>query len=191
MSNNKSVMNVRLAAELDHAFERSGWTPVMVKALSTGNFLNEIEPLLHGYADVVMKNHIIDLTSDVFIPKEWGLESHKCIKPQIEFDPAKLKLCLSEYQQQHRKNDGYELRAYLEDKLTLNANVLEYLLKYPEIIPETWKGKHVFFWGTIYYNALDELCVRALYWRGEFWDWNFHCLHNLFGEQFPALVVVN
>jgi hypothetical protein len=52
-----------------------------------------------------------------------------------------------------RKNDetiGAEIPAELEGKRTLNANVLNYLLANPELIPKDWRSKEVCFWGTIY-----------------------------------------
>ena len=33
---------------------------------------------------------------------------------------------------------------------SLNANVLDYLLEHPELIPKKWKKYRIVFWGTIY-----------------------------------------
>ncbi len=57
----------------------------------------------------------------------------------------------------------------------LNVNVLDYLLANPSLIPEEWKGKNVFFRGTIDRNSDGLLYGRCLHWFGSEWssslDW--------------------
>lgn len=45
------VMSARQAAELDHAFERAGFTPQDVKKLSSGNVLTDVLQYLRGTAE--------------------------------------------------------------------------------------------------------------------------------------------
>ncbi|HEY4477351.1 MAG TPA: hypothetical protein VJB56_01875 [Candidatus Paceibacterota bacterium] len=68
----------------------------------------------------------------------------------------------------------------------LNANVLDYLLAHPDFIPEWWKGKAVFFWGTIYRNSYGNLCVRYLCFYGDRWDWNYDWLGIDWNVSYPA-----
>ena len=54
-------------------------------------------------------------------------------------------------------------------------NVLDYLLKNSQLIPEEWKGKAVFFWGTIFRDSDGSLYVRYLHWSGASWQWRNGC----------------
>lgn len=71
----------------------------------------------------------------------------------------------------------------------LNANVLEYLLAHPDLIPEEWKGKAVFFWGTIYRDSDGGLYVRYLYWSGVRWSWVCNWLARDWIGHDPAAVL--
>jgi len=44
----------------------------------------------------------------------------------------------------------------------LNANVLDYLLKNPSLIPKEWKDIGVVFWGTLYRSDENRLEARML-----------------------------
>ncbi len=47
------IMSTRQAAELDHAFERNGWTPAEVKQLSSGGLLAEVRKVVLGTSAIV------------------------------------------------------------------------------------------------------------------------------------------
>ena len=129
---------------------------------------------------------IIDCDKDPFCPKDWIVEEHKK-GGKLEWNPKNISLYLSENQ----KKDwikGNELREELKGKPVLNANVLDYLLAHPELIPEEWKGKYVFFWGTIYRDSDGSLNVRYLGWNGERWNWSFNWLDNVWYDVCPAAV---
>ena len=92
---------------------------------------------------------------------------------------------------------GNELRCKLP-KEVLNANVLDYLLVHPELIPEEWKDKCVFFWGTIYESGTGRLFVRFLHWYVSPYYWedqkgkwlsNDHWLYNAIGSNDFAAVL--
>jgi hypothetical protein len=107
---------------------------------------------------------------------------------QFTWDASKVQLYISESQKKLRGIEGNELRKELADKPVYNANLLDYLLKNPHLIPEEWKGKYVFFWGTIYRSSGGSLYVRDLYWRGGRWDWNGGLLDRGWGGSSPAAV---
>lgn len=65
---------------------------------------------------------------------------------------------------------------------------MDFYLANPHLIPEEWKGKAVFFWGTIYRDADGHLCVRYLYWRGGGWDWGYRWLDYVWDGDGPAAV---
>ncbi len=132
--------------------------------------------------------HLVDLDAAPFCPDGWSVQEHRK-GGQFEFDPNKIKFWLSESQKKgsHR---GYDIREELKNQPVLNANLLDFLLK-PEnqyLIPEEWKGKYIFFWGTIYRNAVGILYVRYLYWAGYRWHWSYDWLGGDWRAYSPAAV---
>ena len=103
-------------------------------------------------------------------PRNWSVEDH-IPGGQYEWEPKAISFYLSVKQRQDEGIEGVELRTELADKSVLNANVLDYLLAHPDLIPESWKWKSVFFWGTIYRTPDDILMVRCLFWCGQKWLW--------------------
>jgi len=131
------------------------------------------------------KGHIIDCDSSPFVPKGWKVDSHRK-GGQLEWNPANVHIYLSEHQKGGKSIEGNKLLKELEGKPVLNANVLDWLLAHQELIPEEWKGKYVFFWGTIYRYSDGYLCVRSLYQFGDRWGWNFVWLGGGFDSGNPA-----
>ncbi|MFH0951343.1 MAG: hypothetical protein V1765_02605 [bacterium] len=121
-----------------------------------------------------------------FIPEGLTIVEHKK-GGRIIFDPTKITLWLSD-KQKTGYITGHELRTELTDKPVLNANVLDHLLKYPELIPEDWKGEDTFFWNTIYRYSDGVLVVRCLRWRGSRWHWHCYWLGSNFDSSGPAVV---
>lgn len=146
--------------------------------------------LLNGTAKVVIEivKHIIDLNAAPYIPKNWKVESHKK-GGQLEWTLEKVQLYLSAEQQGEKYIEGNNLRKDLEAQPIYNANLLDYLLAHPELIPEEWKGKCIFFWGTIYRISGGGLYVRYLCCLGgESWYWSYGWLGSDFGSHDPAAV---
>ena len=125
----------------------------------------------------------IDITKQPYTPNGWTVESHDVsIKT---FDPKKIEL-VNEVKDGETAITGTEYRARLEGKPVLNANVLDYLLKNLHLIPEDWKGKAIFFWGTIYRDSSGDLYVRYLDWYGGRWYWSCDWLDNGWSSNYPA-----
>ena len=130
--------------------------------------------------------HIIDCDATPYLPEGWkGTVYHKK-GGMFEWNLAKVYLHLSPNQQDGKTIKGHNLRKELENEPVLNANVLDYLLAHPELIPEEWKGKAVFFWGTIYRDSDDDLCVRYLCWGGSQWYWDYGWLGLDWSSPDPA-----
>ena len=123
-----------------------------------------------GCPEFIQPRYFIDCDADPFLPDSWKVEEHRK-GGSLEWDSAKIRLYLSEGQKNGKTIEGNKLRKELEGKPVLNANVLDWLLAHPEFIPEEWKGKAVFFWGTIYRSAGGVLVVRCLRWLGDRWHW--------------------
>lgn len=123
--------------------------------------------------------YFVDLAADPFVPENWTVEEHQkgFARVKVEkrgddlfVDGKKVELFLSDEQNSKKLPKGTTLREILKQKKVFNANLLHFLLKHPELIPESWKGKHIYFWGTIYRDSNRDLCVRYLYWGVSGWD---------------------
>lgn len=120
---------------------------------------------------------VVDLDATPFVPWGWQVhpedQTHNVVKGRFEFAPAKIALYLSEKQRGNGRIEGNKLREELKARPVFNANLLDWLLK-PEnqhLIPKEWKGKAVFFWGTIY-RTDGRLFVRFLRWHNGGWGWS-------------------
>lgn len=184
MSANELMLDVSQAHELKLAFRRNGWTNADIKALSEGNFLADVLKLMKGQLEIKPIEHLIDCDVNPFIPNGWAVEEHKK-GGMFKFNPEKISLYLSE-KQKKGSIGGHDLRKELADKPVMNANVLDYLLARPELIPEEWKGKYIFFWGTIYRDSDGYLFVFYLYWFGSKWGCHYYWLVNDFNSDNPA-----
>lgn len=122
-----------------------------------------------------------------FIPDGWMIESHT---PAGAFDLDNVQLHL-EPEQEKSYLKGTILRERLKDKTCLDASVLDYLLEHTDLIPETWKGKYVYFWGTIYRHSVGGLYVRCLCWRDGEWYWSNLWLGYYWRSGDPAAVLAS
>jgi hypothetical protein len=181
------MLDVSQAVELKMAFRRAGYTNAQIKQLSEGDILAQVRDVLKGVSAINSIPHIIDCDADPLIPNGWKIEEHQ--KGGVwQWDVNKLSLYLSKLQKNGNTINGNDLRKELKNKSVLNANVLDYLLKHPELIPEEWKDKVVFFWGTIYRGSDGRLCVRDLRWRGGCWRWYDYWLDVGWDSANPAAV---
>jgi len=138
---------------------------------------------------IVSIKHIIDCDANPFLPQGWRVKEHRK-GGQLEWDPTKVALYLSEIQKNEPFIVGNKLRKELKGKPVLNACVLDYLLAHPELIPEEWRG-NVYFWGTIYRHENGVLCVRDLCWVGERWCWHCGWLVDGWSVSRPAALLAS
>lgn len=120
--------------------------------------------------------HIVDLEKDPYISsvllnnakvdehRGEGVVRIKKMNDGLYIDDRKIILYLSKKQIDGDCISGRELREKMSDKPVVNANVLDFLLKHPELIPDDWKARCIFFWGTIYRDTLGWN-VRCLVWE--------------------------
>ena len=121
---------------------------------------------------------------------DWTVVEHRKMG-DYEFNASRIGLYQSRKQQGNSYLYGNELREELKDKNVLNANVLDFLLDNPYLIPEEWKGKNVFFWGTIFKDRDGRCCVSCMYWDGlSAWRRDYRYFsNNAFDAEYPAAVV--
>lgn len=170
------------------ALEAAGYTPDDVTKLrSKPEALKEFKLVLGGMSEIVVVKHVIDLDADPMVPDDRSVEEHQK-GGSLEWNPAKVALYLSEQQKGGKCIEGNKLRQELKGKPVFNACLLDYLLAHPQLIPDEWKGKTIFFWGTIYRHSSGRSYVRFLFWRGGSWGWDCSWLDDDFNDDHPAAV---
>ena len=179
-----STFSIGSLNQLGDALESANWTAEDVTKLKQFKELRRIKELLSGKAFIAYPEHIIDCDADPFVPEDWKVEEHKK-GGQLKFDPAKILLHLFKNQKNGGVN-GHDLWKKIFGKPLMNANILDYLLDHPELIPKDWKGKYIFFWGTIYRDPNNNLCVRYLRLGGSSSYWYHFLLDYNFGGECPA-----
>jgi hypothetical protein len=185
------MLDVGQANELKLAFRRANYTNDDIKRLCEGTVLSDVRNVLLGHAEVKTLEHVINLNADPFVPNGWKVEQHE-LGGSFKWDPAQVQFYLSEPQRKEKSIEGNKLRKELEGKSVFNANLLDYLLAHPNLIPEDWKKdeknrtRYIFFWGTIYRDSDGNLCVRCLYWHGGGWQWGDDWLGDGWSVGDPA-----
>lgn len=186
-----SKFSISQMHQLAGALEGAGFTPDDVTELGQNKSrLSDLLGVLRDTHEVKAIEHLIDCDADPFTPNGWKVEEHKqCGK--IEFGAANIEFYLSK-KQGSGVIEGHKLREELKGGPVLNANVLDYLLENPHLIPEDWKKdehgntRFIFFWGTIYRCSGGSLCVRCLFWSGGQWHWRDDWLECGWNSLSPA-----
>ena len=191
---NVSDFSVGVVHELTITAAKAGFTPDEFGALAKKpELLRQFRQVLLGHASVQVVEHVIDCDADPFVPDGWKVEEHQK-GGQIQFDPSKVELWLAKGQQNGKAIEGNKLRKELAKMPALNANVLDYLLANPHLIPEDWKKdgqgntRYIFFWGTVYRNSHGNLYVRYLCWDDDGWRWSYRWLAYSWDGNYPAAV---
>ncbi len=153
----------------------------------------EVAKLIKGNGS---SGHSIDCDAAPFVPDGWKVEEHKK-GGQLDFDASQVLFYLADGQKGSKSIVGNKLRTELKDQPVLNANVLDYLLANPDLIPEDWKvdesgnTRYIFFWGTVYRSSDGDLYVRYLFWRGGRWHWSNLWLGYSWHGNSPAAVLAS
>lgn len=132
--------------------------------------------LVEGRARVEVQKYVIDFDKPSNICNGWEIlpdseQLPKRMKGVMEYELAKVVLHLDPSQKEGKAIKGNKLRENLEDVPVYGVQLLDFYLANQHLIPLGWKGKNVFFWGTIYRNSTGSLCVRYLCWCDDRWDW--------------------
>jgi hypothetical protein len=114
----------------------------------------------------------------------------------LYMDTRKVELFRTEKQETDLVN-GHEIRSALSGMLVLNANILDALCEYQDLIPDSWKKqiadgnfRSIFFWGTEYRGTGEGAAAFALYVR--YLGWNgrvFYSAYNWTSVGFDAMHV--
>jgi hypothetical protein len=114
----------------------------------------------------------VDLDSNPYTPVAWKIRRHQrggivSVENRVNglYVDGK-KVCFFVHERQNVKKSsehslikGWELIHELSDKAVLNYNMLHFLYKHPEYIPDTIsKSKRIYFFGTIWWTDMSAPC---------------------------------
>ncbi len=187
------MLDVSQAAELKMAFRRGGWSNKDIKALCEGDLARRLLGVIRKESKIVDNDHYVDLSTNPFVPEGYSVKEHVTGKSKWLLN-GNMQLFLSPSQRSEgaRGVKGDIIKRELEGKNLLNVNVLDYLLKNPWLIPESWKGKCVVFWGTTYtvmgIVGLKNTCVRFLFYddSSKKWQWSSFFVSDKFKAHYFA-----
>ncbi len=152
-----------------------------------------VQHLLSGVSEIVIKKHVIDLQAVSYVSSNWTVEEHQKGTP-LQWDVSKVQLYLDNDQKNGKSIEGSKLHKLLVGKPVMNANVLDYLVANPFLIPKNWRRnqeghlRRIFFWGTIYRDSKGKLHVRYMSFNNSDWNWySSACgLDDFFRDNDPA-----
>ena len=148
--------------------------------------MTELQAVAEGRVEIIWK---VDLDAAPYVPEGWKLEEHR--KEGLwKFDPTKIGLYQDEAQKNGGSIEGLNLRKKLKNKPVMNDNLLDFYMAHTELIPESWKGQCVFFWGTIYRTNKGGFCARCFCWDGKKWRWFYDSLVCDWHGKYQAVVLV-
>ncbi|HCP08596.1 MAG TPA: hypothetical protein DIT25_02245 [Candidatus Moranbacteria bacterium] len=141
--------------------------------------------------------YLINCDTSPFCPRGWEVLEHKK-GGLLTWDPDEIRLYAPKrLLWVHKKKriwgdiSGYMVKKRIGNKFALNANILDYLLRYPKLIPEKWKNVSVYFFGTIYHCGYDE-AVRCLVWDSSKWRSGYMPLNedgSFWGDDNPIALL--
>lgn len=138
---------------------------------------------------------VIDLDVAPFVPESWRVDEEdqlpSRVRGRFEWSRDKVELFFVEQQQGRKSIQGYILKQLLAIQPVFPAHVLDWLLEHPDQIPNEYKGRYVFFWGTIYCGpgGWRPNIVRCLNWNKNEWGWSYHWLLKEWDAKGPALIL--
>ena len=190
-----STYSIGLMNQLGDALSVAGYREADINELRLDiTRLRQIKGVLLGQSEIVAVSHAVDLDADPFVQERFEVEEH-IRGGQFVWDPAKVVVGLISREQTGRPSrvEGSQLRQEIKLKSlpVFNANLLDWLLQNPRLIPEEWKDKHVHFWGTIYRSThgSSRPAVRCLMWLHNRWTNGMAFADTSFGSKDYAAIL--
>jgi len=142
-----------------------------------------------------LSGHILDFDTLPYIPNGWSIHPEDQLASRLtggwELDTSKIELHLDSGQQGNGLIKGGDLKGALEGKKVLPAHILDCLIRCPDMIPDSWRWKAIFFWGTVYRTHEGDPCVRYLRWSGRMWTWHYYWLDCQWDVRGPAAICMS
>ncbi|MDD3301285.1 MAG: hypothetical protein PHR57_00680 [Patescibacteria group bacterium] len=136
-------------------------------------------------------------------PKEFSLEKNKMIPVRwkvvehqkngvFQWDPKKISLFVPEEQESDSVSSKKLKEIFKEKNVNvLNSNLLFFLEKHQELIPEDWRNKAIIFWGTIYEAKGNRFYVLSLKWQIDRYAIDYMWVNWFFNKDEPSAILVN
>jgi hypothetical protein len=182
--NTPNDFSIGLSHEFVITVAKVGWSPEQLSSLTKNqDLLKQFLGVINKTHKIVKKIHVIDCNVLPLFPESgYGWKFYE--------GPSKNKFGLLSFNPEHlevfhcskRREDRTDWVTYMVDdfhKESLNglpANVLDYLLGIPELIPEDWKNKsksgkirHFVFVKTQYVEPNGIVHYRDLYYEDNKW----------------------
>ena len=143
------------------------------------------------------KDHVIEFDAVPFCPAGLTIapdsdQIKTRVRGKRNLSEISIRLHLYDGQTNGKWLNGYYLKVKLDGQEVFGAQLLDFYLEHPDLIPEDWKKKGwIFFWGTIYRDYRGNLCVRFLFWNGTRWDSRYDWLACGWLDDSPAAVSAN
>lgn len=143
---------------------------------------------------VIPINRFSPFNPEEFIGKKgkgWMIEEEDERSLKLtELDLAKVRLETTLKRGESSVNGEEKLRRLKKlDCIRLDAKVFQALWENKHLIPGDWKGKTIFFVGTIFRGRHGDRYILALFWGGSAWGWNSYWLDCDWGAHDPSAVL--
>lgn len=164
-----------LVHKLGLAWEGAGGKRAEMNTFAeNGPMIRDLLAVIRCNAEINIVTHVIDCAAQPMIHRGWSIQPEDQIASRFQgelvWSPEKIRLHIDDAQTKGMIV-GNELLKKLEGQPVLPANVGDYLLDHPALIPPDWKWKYTYFWGTLCRDPDGNLCVRCLRWDGRNWGW--------------------
>ncbi|TSC82744.1 MAG: hypothetical protein G01um101420_102 [Parcubacteria group bacterium Gr01-1014_20] len=161
------TLDVGQANEIKLALRKAGWSSDEVKRFCEGHTASDVRDFMLGH-HVDLSRHVINCRAEPSKPEGWEIISHIRRKP-IMWNPKGVKLWSAWDLHLGRPS---EMMEKFRGKPVLNGNVLDYLLKYPYLIPEDWnEACLILFLATTYQDRKGNLAVGGIWHPQEAGKW--------------------
>lgn len=128
-----------------------------------------------------------------FLGKGWIIEEQderSLALTEIDLSKVQLETCLQEGEASIQGEDKLK-RLKQAGHIRLDARFFMGLWKNPKLIPDAWKGKIIYFDGTVLRRQSGSRHVLYLYWGGRQWHWNYGWLGCQWNAVEPSAVLAS
>ncbi|MBL7022414.1 hypothetical protein ISR92_03800 [Patescibacteria group bacterium] len=190
------ILGVTQAAEIQRAARKVGYRPEDLKQLSDAKKMVKILFYLRGLAEIESGPQVFNRLDQLKVPENLSVFRNGNSIDEAGIDsppilPESYELFLLGSQNTGNGIDGRELRKVLMKRQCMDANYLFYMLEHQEIIPESFDGYSIFFWGTILMGGKPgrQYVPYMFRYKGEIeWRAGYKETNDHFWPHEPALL---
>lgn len=178
-------------AKLIQALREEGFSMEETLSLAENRFLlrqlrRVIENQQKKTQPVLSEVRKIDLSASPYVPPGFELKDHqdqKLLKWNPFWNPGRFWFLSSIDLGVDEKCTLSDVLMKVDNHHALNANMLDFYLQEPELIPKELKHCETIFPATRYTNCREVSLVRILYCNSGSWDWGWMKIEDKFRED--------